>query len=52
MAEPFDHATLGALRHAAEVAIRTNANAKRAIVIWVVVVGDNVFARSFRGPRA
>jgi hypothetical protein len=52
MAEPFDHATLGALRHAAEVAIRTSANPKRGIVIWVVVVGDNVFARSFRGPCA
>ena len=52
MAEPFDQVTLGELRDAQEVAIRTSANAKRGIVIWVVVVGDGVFARSVRGASA
>jgi len=52
MPETFDAATLAALRDAAEVAIRTSANPNRATVIWVVAVGDAVFARSFRGPSA
>ena len=52
MAGQFDPATRGILRDAVEVAIRTSANPKRAIVIWVVVVGDGVFARSVRGAGA
>lgn len=52
MAETFDRVTLGILRDANEVAIRTSASPERGIVIWVVVVGDFVFARSFRGPGA
>jgi hypothetical protein len=52
MAETFDQASLRLLHDAVEVAIRTSARPDRAIVIWVVVIGDAVFARSFRGPGA
>ena len=52
MAERFDQTTLSILHDAAEVGIRTSASPERAIVIWVVVVGEFVFARSFRGPHA
>ncbi len=52
MAEKFDQATRGMLQDAVEVAIRTSASPDRGIVIWIVVVGDGVFARSFRGPGA
>ena len=52
MAETFDHAALATLRDADEVAIHTSANPERGVTIWVVTVGDRVFARSFRGPRA
>jgi len=52
MAETFDQATSGMLQDAVEVAIRTSASPERGIVIWIVVVGDGVFARSFRGPGA
>lgn len=52
MAETFDQATRGMLHDAVEVAIRTSASPGRGIVIWIVVVGDGVFARSFRGPGA
>ena len=52
MAARFDQTTLGVLRDADEVAIRTSASPDRGIVIWIVVVGDGVFARSFRGPGA
>jgi len=52
MSQTFDPTTLAILHAAAEVAIRTSANPDRATVIWVVTVGDAVFARSFRGPSA
>ena len=52
MAETFDQTTLGVLRDAAEVAIRTSASPDRGIVIWIVVVDGGVFVRSFRGPGA
>jgi len=52
MTETFDPATLGALRDAREVAIRTSAKPDRGIIIWVVAVGDGVFARSVRGAKA
>ena len=52
MAERFDQTTLGMLRDADEVAIRTSAGPKRPVVIWIIVVGDEVLARSFKGPGA
>jgi hypothetical protein len=52
MAERFDQTALGLLRDAAEIAIRTSASPARGIVIWIVVVDDLVFARSFRGASA
>jgi hypothetical protein len=52
MAATFDPATLAILRDAVEVTIRTSASPTRAIVIWVVVVGDGVFVRSVRGAGA
>jgi hypothetical protein len=52
MTETFDAATLDLLRDTTEVAIRTSANPKRSIVIWVIVVGDGVFVRSVRGAGA
>ena len=39
------------LREAKEVAIRTNKHPEIAVVIWVVVAGDDVFVRSFRGAK-
>jgi len=50
MAATFDAATLYALRRAAEVGIITGRSTRRPIIIWVVVAGDAVFVRSFRGP--
>jgi hypothetical protein len=47
----FDRGTLGALRGAHEVRIRTEKHPASAVVIWVVVAGDEVFVRSFRGSR-
>jgi len=52
MAARFDQTTLSMLRDADEVAIRTSANPDRPVIIWIVVVGDAVFARSFRGAGA
>jgi hypothetical protein len=43
--------TLSALRDIEEVRIRTRKHPKSAVVIWVVVVDDEVFVRSFRGTR-
>jgi hypothetical protein len=48
----FDQTTLGMLRNADEVAIRTSANPDRPAIIWIVAVGAEVFARSFRGAGA
>jgi hypothetical protein len=47
----FDADTLGELRDVQEVAIRTEKHPKSAVVIWVVVVDDEVFLRSWRGAR-
>jgi hypothetical protein len=52
MAEHFDQTTLGTLRDALEVAIRTSVGPRRGTVIWVVVVSGDVFVRSVRGPAA
>jgi hypothetical protein len=45
----FDADVLDALRDVQEVAIRTGKHPGNAVVIWVVVAGDNVFVRSVRG---
>ena len=45
----FDAKTLGALRGAHEVAIRTEKHPATSVVIWVVVADDKVFVRSARG---
>jgi hypothetical protein len=47
----FDADTLRALRDAQEPAIRTDKHPKSAVVIWVVVDGDDVFVRSWLGTR-
>lgn len=47
----FDADTLGDLRQVREVRIRTGKHPGSAVVIWVVVAGDDVFVRSFRGAR-
>ena len=52
MTDTFDHATFATLRDTDEVAIHTSANPERGVIIWIVTVGDRVFARSFRGPGA
>ena len=47
----FDADTLRALRDVREAAIRTEKHPKSAVVIWVVVVDDEVFVRSWRGTK-
>jgi hypothetical protein len=47
----FDANTLAALRDVQEVRIRTDKHPESAVVIWVVVEGDEVFVRSFRGAK-
>jgi hypothetical protein len=47
----FDADLLRELRSVKEVAIRTEKRPKSAAVIWVVVAGDDVFVRSFRGAK-
>ena len=47
----FDADTLRALRDVQEVFIRTEKHPRSAIVIWVVVADDEVFVRSWLGPR-
>ena len=47
----FDAQTLGELRDVQEVAIRTEKHPKSAVVIWVVVAGDEVFVRSWLGAK-
>lgn len=42
---------LDALRRDNEVRIRTSAQPDRGVIIWIVVVGDAAFVRSFRGPK-
>ena len=43
--------TLRALRDEKEVRIRTDKHPDSAVVIWIVVADDEVFVRSFRGPK-
>ena len=45
----FDAETLRRLRAAREVSIRTEKHSNSAVVIWLVVVDDEVFVRSWRG---
>ena len=52
MARMFDAAVLDALRSAEEVRIRTGRQPDRGATIWIVVAGEMVFVRSFRGPKA
>ena len=47
----FDADTLRELRDVQEVMIRTEKHPKSAVVIWVVVADDEVFVRSWLGPR-
>jgi hypothetical protein len=47
----FDANTLRELRDLREVAIRTEKHPGTAVVIWVVVADDEVFARSVRGGK-
>jgi hypothetical protein len=47
----FDADTLGELRDLREVSIRTEKHPDNAVVIWVVVAGDEVFVRSVRGSK-
>lgn len=47
----FDADTLRDLADVKEVAIRTDKHPDSAVVIWVVVAGEEVFVRSFRGAK-
>ena len=47
----FEADTLSELRDLKEVRIRTEKHPDSAVVIWVVVAGDEVFVRSFRGAK-
>ncbi len=47
----FDADILRALRDLKEVRIRTAQHPRSAVVIWIVVVDDEVFVRSFRGTK-
>jgi hypothetical protein len=47
----FDADTLRELRDLKEVKIRTGTHPGTAVVIWLVVVGDEVYVRSWRGTR-
>ena len=51
MAQTFDAATLDILRSAQEVGVLTSRRPDHAVIIWIVVVGNAVFMRSFRGPN-
>ena len=50
MAQKFEVSTLDYLRGAKEVGIRTGKQRDRAVIIWAVVVGDEAYIRSVRGP--
>jgi hypothetical protein len=47
----FDANTLRALRDVQEPTVRTERHPKSAVVIWVVVDGDDVFVRSWLGTK-
>ena len=46
----LDPGTLATLRDSEEVRIRTTSSKRRGVIIWIVVVGNDVFVRSFHGP--
>ena len=47
----FDADTLRELREVRELRIRTGKHPKTAVVIWIVVADEEVFARSWLGGR-
>ena len=47
----FPADTVRELRDVREVVIRTEKHPKSAVVIWVVVAGEEVFVRSWRGTK-
>jgi hypothetical protein len=47
----FDADVRIALQSAKEVKIRTEAHPDSAVIIWVVMAGEDVFVRSFRGDK-
>ena len=47
----FDADTLQELRDVKELRVRTEKHPKSAVVIWIVVADDEVFVRSWLGPR-
>jgi hypothetical protein len=47
----FSRDVLSELRDVREVSIRTGKHPRSAVVIWVVVAGDEVLVRSVRGAR-
>ena len=47
----FDADTLRELRDVRELRIRTGKHPKTAVVIWIVVADEEVFARSWLGGR-
>lgn len=51
MAATFDAATREILATTDEIGIRTSKQPEQSVIIWVVVVDDAVFVRSFRGKR-
>ena len=52
MPATFDAATLALLGAAREVGIAVGSATARPVTIWVVVDGDDVFIRSYRGDAA
>lgn len=51
MPDTFGPATLAVLHAEREVRIRAGDGSRRGTVIWVVVVQERVYARSFQGER-
>jgi hypothetical protein len=47
----FDADVRRALQDTKEVRIRTEKHPDSAVIIWVVVAGEDVFVRSFRGDK-
>ena len=52
MVATFDAATLEELRGTQEVRIGVGDRPDRGVVIWIVVLADEVFIRSYQGPKA
>jgi hypothetical protein len=47
----FDAATLATLSTKQEIGIRTTRTPDKPVTIWVVVIGDEVFIRSFQAAK-